>query len=336
MTVTIPTRNGRSAPGRQPTALELIRRADATPEASPAETSPPQHPSAGFSPEQVAALAAPLDRANVRQREQGRGKVNYLEGWQLIAEANRIFGFDGWQRQTIAVRCVAQAERLIGRDQKPGWGVTYTARVRVTVNAGGLPSLIREGTGAGHGIDTDLGQAHESAIKEAETDAMKRALMTFGNPFGLALYDKQQREVTMSGGAAVAAGRPPARPATAPQPNARPQPAQGPASTASAQPRTCSQAGQTSSAPGDPEPAQLPLPAETIQQLHSTLRSLPRPLLDSLTQGFRRRFQVPDSAVTIADRITLQCHHDWIEAFLVQHQGGRNTAMAAGVAMQAS
>ena len=29
----------------------------------------------------------------------------------------------------------------------------------------------------------DLGQAHESAIKEAETDAMKRALMTFGNPF---------------------------------------------------------------------------------------------------------------------------------------------------------
>jgi recombination DNA repair RAD52 pathway protein len=172
MTVTTPTRNGRSSTNRQPTALELIRRADATPEPSPAETSLPQQPSPGFSPEQVAALAAPLDRANVRQREQGRGKVNYLEGWQLIAEANRIFGFDGWQRQTIAVRCVAQAERTIGRDQKPGWGVTYTARVRVTVTAGGLLPLIREGTGAGHGIDTDLGQAHESAIKEAETDAM--------------------------------------------------------------------------------------------------------------------------------------------------------------------
>jgi recombination DNA repair RAD52 pathway protein len=37
--------------------------------------------------------------------------VSYLEGWQVIAEANRIFGFDGWQRQTIAVRCVAQADR---------------------------------------------------------------------------------------------------------------------------------------------------------------------------------------------------------------------------------
>jgi hypothetical protein len=151
MTVTVPTRHGRSAPGRLPTALELIRRADATPEPSPVETSTPPQLSPGFSPEQVAALAAPLDRANVRQREQGRGKVNYWEGWVVIQEVNRIFGFDGWQRQTIAVRCVAQAERLIGREQKPGWGVTYTARVRVTVTAGGLPPLVREGTGAGHG-----------------------------------------------------------------------------------------------------------------------------------------------------------------------------------------
>jgi hypothetical protein len=68
----------------------------------------------------------------------------------------------------------------------------------------------------------------------------------------------------------------------------------------------------------------VPLSADTIQQLHSTLRSLPRPLLDSLTQGFRRRFQVPDSAVTIADRITLQCRHDWIEAFLVSHREVRS------------
>jgi recombination DNA repair RAD52 pathway protein len=49
--------------------------------------------------------------------------------------------------------------------------------------------------GSGHGIDVDCGLAHESAVKEAETDAMKRALMTFGNPFGLALYDKEQRQV---------------------------------------------------------------------------------------------------------------------------------------------
>jgi DNA recombination protein Rad52 len=204
MTVAAPSANGSSTSSRSaaprsaqrpPSALEVIRsadRADAESSANPESAAAPQVLQAqplGFSPEQLAALAAPLDRAKVRQREQGRSRVSYLEGWQVIAEANRIFGFNGWQRQTIAVRCVAQAERLIGRDQKPGWGVTYTARVRITVTAGGLTPLVREGTGAGHGIDADLGQAHESAIKEAETDAMKRALMTFGNPFGLALYD---------------------------------------------------------------------------------------------------------------------------------------------------
>jgi hypothetical protein len=30
---------------------------------------------------------------------------------------------------------------------------------------------------------------------------------------------------------------------------------------------------------------------------------------------------VPEAAATIADRITQKCHHDWIEAFLVQHRG---------------
>jgi DNA recombination protein Rad52 len=150
---------------------------------------------AGFSLEQIAALAAPLDRANVKQREQSGQKLSYIEGWVAIAEANRIFGFDGWQRETVTLKCVSQMERLIGKQQRPGWGVTYSARVRITVTAGGLSPIIREGSGAGHGIDVDLGQAHESALKEAETDAMKRALMTFGNPFGLALYDKLQREV---------------------------------------------------------------------------------------------------------------------------------------------
>src|SRR6185295_18588121 len=36
----------------------------------------------------------------------------------------------------------------------------------------------------------------EMALKGAETDATKRALATFGNPFGLALYDKEHAGVT--------------------------------------------------------------------------------------------------------------------------------------------
>jgi hypothetical protein len=64
-----------------------------------------------------------------------------------------------------------------------------------------------------------------------------------------------------------------------------------------------------------------PQDAGTIEHLHNTLRALPRPLLESL---FRQRFEVPDTAVTIADRINQKFHHDWIEAFLVSHREVRS------------
>jgi len=54
---------------------------------------------------------------------------------------------------------------------------------------------VPEGTGAGRCEATHIGEAHENALEEAETDATKRALSTFGNSFGLALYDKEQRYV---------------------------------------------------------------------------------------------------------------------------------------------
>jgi DNA repair and recombination protein RAD52 len=144
-----------------------------------------------FTHEQNAELGKPLNGANVKSRQQAGRSLSYIEGWKAVEEANRIFGFDGWTRETVDIRCVSEREREIGTAKRPGWGVSYIAKVRIIVG-----TITREGVGAGHGIDVDLGQAHESAIKEAETDAMKRALMTFGYPFGLALYDKQQEHVT--------------------------------------------------------------------------------------------------------------------------------------------
>ena len=143
-----------------------------------------------FSPDIRHELEAPLSREAVKTRKQGGRNVSYIEGWRVISEANRIFGFDGWRRETLDVRKVSEAARAIGEDKAEGWGVTYIAKCRITIG-----DIIRDGCGAGHGIDRDLGQAHESALKEAETDAMKRAFMTFGNPFGLALYDKTQANV---------------------------------------------------------------------------------------------------------------------------------------------
>src|SRR5262249_50531634 len=54
-------------------------------------------------------------------------------------------------------------------------------------------NVTREGSGACEASAATAGQAHELALKGAETDATKRA--PFGNPFGLALYDPEQNGV---------------------------------------------------------------------------------------------------------------------------------------------
>jgi len=141
--------------------------------------------------------------------------------------------------------------------------------------------------------------------------------MTFGNPFGLALYDKAQRQVSSAAGQ----GDGPQRSAGGQRP-AVSRPTAGAPSAAATSP---TQGRVQATAPAAPpsaqaDPGQVALDAETIQHLHSTLRALPRPLLESLTRAFRKRFQVPEAAATIADRINQKCHHDWIETFLVQHQ----------------
>lgn len=143
-----------------------------------------------FSPEQIALLSAKLDKAYVKPPKEFGPKGDYLEGWHVIAEANRIFGFDGWSYSALSLQCVSERPREIGKQRKPGFGVTYTAHVRVMVG-----DVTREDVGAGHGYDIDAGLAHESAIKEAVTDSLKRCLRTFGNPFGLALYDKDRANV---------------------------------------------------------------------------------------------------------------------------------------------
>lgn len=148
-----------------------------------------------FAPDQIKALQAPLDRRAVETRSQSGQTLSYVANWHVLNEANRIFGFDGWHSETLEMRLVAERECMIGKSNpKPGWRVSYVSRVRITVFAGDR-ILVREGVGAGHGIDADLGGAHESASKEAESDSQKRAFRTFGNPFGLALYDKTQSNV---------------------------------------------------------------------------------------------------------------------------------------------
>jgi Rad52/22 family double-strand break repair protein len=53
-----------------------------------------------FSDSQIKTLRDPLNPANVKPRKGPNGMtVSYIEGWQVIDEANAIFGFGNWSRE---------------------------------------------------------------------------------------------------------------------------------------------------------------------------------------------------------------------------------------------
>lgn len=137
----------------------------------------------GFSDKQRKALKRNLDHRYVRSRSANGRQLSYIEGWYAISQANRIFGFDAWSRETVDSRCV------LTRENRGAFLAVYIAKVRITVEADGR-KILREGHGSGEGRANSPGEAHDTALKAAETDATKRALTTFGKPFGLELYRK--------------------------------------------------------------------------------------------------------------------------------------------------
>lgn len=144
-------------------------------------TAPP-----GLNRRQKTDLKKEPDPGVIRTREEGGQSLAYLEGWYVIAEANRIFGTENWDRVTLTTQSVWQG-RIDGR---PACAVT--ARVRICLRAGSS-GFVREGSGYGLATGPNPGDAHGQALKTAETDATKRALATLGAPFGLTLYDHQAK-----------------------------------------------------------------------------------------------------------------------------------------------
>ena len=63
-----------------------------------------------FSSAQIRKLQRDVKAADIRRREVNGRELSYIEGWHAIDEANRIFGFDGWNRETTDSRCVSARE----------------------------------------------------------------------------------------------------------------------------------------------------------------------------------------------------------------------------------
>ena len=123
----------------------------------------------GFTSKQTHALRRTVDVRQIRTREANGRELSYIEGWFVISEANRIFGFEGWNRETVKSRCV------LSRENRGTFLAVYIAKYASPCTPREQPSSGKV-TAPGEGRGTSPGEVHDIALKAAETDATKRAL----------------------------------------------------------------------------------------------------------------------------------------------------------------
>src|SRR5687767_5853091 len=95
-----------------------------------------------FSSSQIRKLQRDIRDCDIRTREVNGRELSYIEGWHAVAEANRIFGHDGWNRETTETKCV------LSRESRGEFNVIYIAKVRICVHTEAAV-VIREGFGTG-------------------------------------------------------------------------------------------------------------------------------------------------------------------------------------------
>lgn len=142
-----------------------------------------------FNDKQNQVLAYELDSSRIKSRQKGNISLSYLEGFDIIETANRIFGYGNWNYTISTLEQVSQEQ-----NQNQNNVICYKAVINISVyDLTHSKQVNREDVGFGTGIAKTLADAHESGAKEAVTDAIKRAMRSFGNQFGNSLYNKNHQ-----------------------------------------------------------------------------------------------------------------------------------------------
>ena len=143
----------------------------------------------GLAPAVTQALSQPLDPELVSQRKGRAGRTfSYIEGHTVIDEANAIFGYGGWGYEVVGDVTLREIENVDAQTGEMKLIRAYSAPVRVTVP--GAPPRTDVGF---HAVAEETPDGHETAVKGAVTDGLKRALRSFGDRFGNGLYGDQSQ-----------------------------------------------------------------------------------------------------------------------------------------------
>jgi hypothetical protein len=145
--------------------------------------------SAHLTDAQISVLLSPIKPGRVAKRE----GLSNVEGYDIRAHLTRLFGFGRWDDISVNPTTMLYEQETTTKAGKPAFKVAYRAeRALVVRDVDGNQLCRYEGSAVGESTMPDFkrGDAHDMAIKTAETQALKRAAVNLGDQFGLSLYAK--------------------------------------------------------------------------------------------------------------------------------------------------
>ena len=136
-------------------------------------------------------LLKPINQKRVLKDRSGMSHLPVLD---VEAYLTRFFGFEGWGREIVELWLIHETGEEKGG--RVGWTVTYGCRLRLTIrNPSGEIVKVVDGcaTGSANNLPS-RGDAHDFAMKNADSYALKRCAKALGDQFGLSLYNKGSLE----------------------------------------------------------------------------------------------------------------------------------------------
>jgi len=131
---------------------------------------------------QLRALHNNLNKDRVARRD----GMSYLEAWDVKATLIRVFGYTGFSTECLDAKIIREEQIPQSRNpEKMNWSVSAQATVRVTIHQTGA---VYTESAIANNKQPDWAEAADTALKSAESDALKRACVPLGTQFGLSLY----------------------------------------------------------------------------------------------------------------------------------------------------
>jgi hypothetical protein len=129
--------------------------------------------------EQVDALLQPIAGARVSQKQ----GMSHLEAYDVRRRIINLFGFTGWSGDVLSADLLYEQVSDDGKKVSVGYRVLY----RLT-----LPDATYTEAACGDATNFPInkrGDAHDFAVKTAESQALKRCAVNLGDQFGISLYN---------------------------------------------------------------------------------------------------------------------------------------------------